>query len=171
MLHYISVYVYIYMYIHILHIQRTFLLYYHHRLTLWKCIWQNPFLENYAEHIHQEFGYIAGNQWQWHICKVTFIGYRYFDCNAYFITVIITKLFIFQVDNQLHDVTFPVVLHCSLEKSITNFMGNHKSKHCLEFILLKQNKLHRTIYKCVHITILLSNRPYFGSSWFFFFNI
>ncbi|XP_047356214.1 vacuolar protein sorting-associated protein 13C-like isoform X2 [Vespa velutina] len=58
-----------------------------------------------------------------------------------------------QVDNQLHDVTFPVVLHCSLEKNITNFMGNHKSKHCLEFILLKQNKLHRTIYKGISVIL------------------
>ncbi|KAK2588797.1 hypothetical protein KPH14_001672 [Odynerus spinipes] len=58
-----------------------------------------------------------------------------------------------QVDNQHPNVTFPVVLYCNLEKSMTNFMGNHKSKHCLELVLLKQRKLHRTIYKGISVVL------------------
>ncbi|XP_014604811.1 PREDICTED: vacuolar protein sorting-associated protein 13C-like [Polistes canadensis] len=62
-----------------------------------------------------------------------------------------------QIDNQLNNVTFPVILHCNLEKSMTNFMGNHKSKHCLEFILLKQKKLHKTIYKGISVILRIFN--------------
>lgn len=58
-------------------------------------------------------------------------------------------LVILQVDNQLSEATFPVVLYSNLHKTFQNYAGNCKLKHCLEFSYLKQRKLRNTIYKYV----------------------
>lgn len=60
-----------------------------------------------------------------------------------------------QIDNQLSEATFPVVLYSSLQKTFLNYAGNRKLKHCLEFSYLKQRKLKNTIYKCVHVTSII----------------
>ncbi|XP_066588204.1 intermembrane lipid transfer protein VPS13A-like isoform X2 [Prorops nasuta] len=58
-----------------------------------------------------------------------------------------------QVDNQLCDATFPVVLHSTLQKSLMNISGYRKLKHCVEFISLKQRKPSYSVYKGISVII------------------
>nr|XP_012219129.1 PREDICTED: vacuolar protein sorting-associated protein 13A-like isoform X1 [Linepithema humile] len=52
-----------------------------------------------------------------------------------------------QIDNQLSEATFPVILYPSLQKTFVNYAGSRRLKHCLEFSYLKQRKLRNTVYK------------------------
>ncbi|XP_020288636.1 vacuolar protein sorting-associated protein 13A-like isoform X2 [Pseudomyrmex gracilis] len=58
-----------------------------------------------------------------------------------------------QIDNQLNEATFPVVLYPSLQKTFVNHAGNRRLKHCLEFSCLNQRKLESTIYKGICIIV------------------
>ncbi|XP_015437338.1 PREDICTED: vacuolar protein sorting-associated protein 13A-like [Dufourea novaeangliae] len=58
-----------------------------------------------------------------------------------------------QVDNQIRNTTFPVVLYSNLQKSVINYAGNHKLKHCIEFNCLKQRKLNYNIYKGICVIV------------------
>ncbi|EZA49615.1 Vacuolar protein sorting-associated protein 13A [Ooceraea biroi] len=58
-----------------------------------------------------------------------------------------------QVDNQLNEAIFPVVLYPSLQKIFVNYAGNRRLKHCLEFSYLKQRKLKNTIYKGICVIV------------------
>ncbi|XP_076222912.1 intermembrane lipid transfer protein VPS13A isoform X2 [Nomia melanderi] len=58
-----------------------------------------------------------------------------------------------QVDNQIRNTTFPVVLYSNLQKSVINYAGNPKLKHCVEFTCLKQRKLNYNVYKGVCIIV------------------
>ncbi|XP_076670615.1 intermembrane lipid transfer protein VPS13A isoform X2 [Andrena cerasifolii] len=58
-----------------------------------------------------------------------------------------------QVDNQVRNTTFPVVLHSNLQKSVINYAGNHKLKHCIEFACLKQRKLNYDVYKGICVIV------------------
>lgn len=58
-----------------------------------------------------------------------------------------------QLDNQIRNTTFPVVLHSNLQKSVINYAGNRKLKHCIEFACLKQSKLNYDVYKGVCVIV------------------
>ncbi|EFN86841.1 Vacuolar protein sorting-associated protein 13A [Harpegnathos saltator] len=58
-----------------------------------------------------------------------------------------------QIDNQLSEATFPVVLYPSLQKGFVNYAGGRRLKHCLEFSYLKQRKLRNTIYKGICVIV------------------
>ncbi|KAG7205210.1 hypothetical protein KM043_018296 [Ampulex compressa] len=58
-----------------------------------------------------------------------------------------------QVDNQLTDAVFPVILHSNLQKGFVNYGGNCKLKHCIEFSLLKQKKIKHNIYKGICVIV------------------
>ncbi|KAL6266414.1 hypothetical protein P5V15_003265 [Pogonomyrmex californicus] len=58
-----------------------------------------------------------------------------------------------QIDNQLNEAVFPVVLYPSMQKTFVNYTGNRRLKHCLEFSYLKQCKLRSTIYKGISVII------------------
>ncbi|XP_076375159.1 intermembrane lipid transfer protein VPS13A isoform X2 [Megalopta genalis] len=58
-----------------------------------------------------------------------------------------------QIDNQIRNTTFPVVLYSNLQKSVFNHVGNPKLKHCIEFTGLKQKKLNYNVYKGICIII------------------
>ncbi|XP_048515019.1 intermembrane lipid transfer protein VPS13C-like isoform X2 [Athalia rosae] len=58
-----------------------------------------------------------------------------------------------QIDNQLHDATFPVVLYFWPQRSLTNGIRNQKMKPCLEFSFLKQKKTTFDIYKNMTVII------------------
>ncbi|KYM95926.1 Vacuolar protein sorting-associated protein 13C [Cyphomyrmex costatus] len=58
-----------------------------------------------------------------------------------------------QIDNQLNEATFPVVLHPNLEKNFVNYAGSRRLKHCLEFSYLKQRKLRNIIYKGICVIV------------------
>lgn len=58
-----------------------------------------------------------------------------------------------QVDNQIRNATFPVILYSNLQKSIINYGGNHKLKHCIEFACLKQKKLNYNVYKGICVIV------------------
>ncbi|KAG5314184.1 VP13A protein, partial [Acromyrmex insinuator] len=58
-----------------------------------------------------------------------------------------------QIDNQLNEATFPVVLYPNLEKTFVNYAGSRKLKHCLEFSYLKQRKLRSIIYKGICVIV------------------
>lgn len=61
-----------------------------------------------------------------------------------------------QIDNQLNEATFPVVLYPNLQKTFVNFAGSRRLKHCLEFSYLKQRKLKKIIYKYVRINDIIA---------------
>ncbi|XP_012533549.1 vacuolar protein sorting-associated protein 13A isoform X2 [Monomorium pharaonis] len=58
-----------------------------------------------------------------------------------------------QIDNQLSEATFPVVLYSNLQKTFVNYAGSRRLKHCLEFSYLKQRKLRNIIYKGICVII------------------
>ncbi|XP_034193125.2 intermembrane lipid transfer protein VPS13A isoform X1 [Osmia lignaria lignaria] len=58
-----------------------------------------------------------------------------------------------QVDDQVRNTTFPVILYSNLQKSIINYAGSHRLKHCVEFAYLKQRKLNYDVYKGVCLII------------------
>ncbi|XP_017890538.1 vacuolar protein sorting-associated protein 13C-like [Ceratina calcarata] len=58
-----------------------------------------------------------------------------------------------QLDNQIRNTTFPVILHSNLQKSMINYAGNRKLKHCIEFACLKQRKLNYDVYKGVCVIV------------------
>ncbi|XP_024221985.1 vacuolar protein sorting-associated protein 13C [Bombus impatiens] len=58
-----------------------------------------------------------------------------------------------QVDNQIRNTTFPVILYSNLQKSIIKYAGNHKLKHCIEFTCLKQRKLNYNVYKNICVIV------------------
>ncbi|KOX79050.1 Vacuolar protein sorting-associated protein 13A [Melipona quadrifasciata] len=58
-----------------------------------------------------------------------------------------------QIDNQIRNTTFPVILYSNLQKSIINYTGNHKLKHCVEFTCLKQRKLNYDVYKSICVIV------------------
>ncbi|XP_072752571.1 intermembrane lipid transfer protein VPS13A [Anoplolepis gracilipes] len=58
-----------------------------------------------------------------------------------------------QVDNQLSEAVFPVVLYPNLQKTFVNYAGSRRLKHCLEFSYLKQRKLKKTIYKGICVIV------------------
>ncbi|KAK9294042.1 hypothetical protein QLX08_011233 [Tetragonisca angustula] len=58
-----------------------------------------------------------------------------------------------QVDNQIRNTTFPVILYSNLQKGIINYTGNHKLKHCVEFTCLKQRKLNYNVYKSICVIV------------------
>lgn len=121
------------------------------RLISQICKWPNHSSVSCVGRIRQVFGCIAGNPRHSVTCKVTFIGYRYAS-----IFVIYSQQHtyeytspVLQIDNQLNEATFPVVLHPNLQKTFVNYAGSRRLKHCLEFSYLKQRKLRSTIYKYV----------------------
>ncbi|CAK9828583.1 Intermembrane lipid transfer protein VPS13A [Anthophora retusa] len=58
-----------------------------------------------------------------------------------------------QVDNQIRNTTFPVILYSNLQKSVINYAGNRKLKHCVEFTCLKQRKLHYDVCKGICVIV------------------
>ncbi|EFN62404.1 Vacuolar protein sorting-associated protein 13A [Camponotus floridanus] len=58
-----------------------------------------------------------------------------------------------QIDNQLSEAVFPVVLYSNLQKTFVNYAGSRRMKHCLEFSYLKQRKLKNTIYKGICVIV------------------
>ncbi|XP_033208533.1 vacuolar protein sorting-associated protein 13C-like [Belonocnema kinseyi] len=58
-----------------------------------------------------------------------------------------------QIDNQLQEVSFPVMLHTSSQKSLTRVMENRKLKHFVEFCCLKQYKASCNIFKEVSLIV------------------
>ncbi|KMQ97580.1 vacuolar protein sorting-associated protein 13a [Lasius niger] len=58
-----------------------------------------------------------------------------------------------QIDNQLSEAIFPVVLYPSLQKTFVNYVGSRRLKHCLEFSYLKQRKLKKSIYKGICVIV------------------
>ncbi|XP_077263954.1 intermembrane lipid transfer protein VPS13A isoform X2 [Temnothorax americanus] len=58
-----------------------------------------------------------------------------------------------QIDNQLSETTFPVVLYPNLQKTFVNYAGSRRLKHCLEFSYLKQRKLRSIIYKGICVIV------------------
>ncbi|XP_046422194.1 vacuolar protein sorting-associated protein 13A-like isoform X1 [Neodiprion fabricii] len=58
-----------------------------------------------------------------------------------------------QIDNQLHDAVFPVVLYFWPSRSLSNGVRSKKLKSCLEFAFLKQKKATFDIYKKITVII------------------
>ncbi|XP_076634172.1 intermembrane lipid transfer protein VPS13A isoform X1 [Colletes latitarsis] len=58
-----------------------------------------------------------------------------------------------QVDSQIRNTMFPVVLYSNLQKSVINYAGSHKLKHCIEFACLKQKKWNYNVYKGICVII------------------
>ncbi|XP_053983322.1 intermembrane lipid transfer protein VPS13C-like [Hylaeus volcanicus] len=58
-----------------------------------------------------------------------------------------------QVDNQIRNTTFPVILYSNLQKSIINHAGCHKLKHSIEFACLKQKKRNYNVYKGICVIV------------------
>ncbi|XP_025991463.1 vacuolar protein sorting-associated protein 13A isoform X2 [Solenopsis invicta] len=58
-----------------------------------------------------------------------------------------------QIDNQLSEAIFPVVLYPNLQKTFVNYAGSRRLKHCLEFSYLKQRKLRSIIYKGICVIV------------------
>ncbi|XP_078045899.1 intermembrane lipid transfer protein VPS13A isoform X2 [Augochlora pura] len=61
-----------------------------------------------------------------------------------------------QIDNQISNTTFPVVLYSNMQ-NVIHSDGNPKLKHCIEFTGLKQKKLNYNVYKGVCIIV----RPFY----------
>ncbi|XP_070527175.1 intermembrane lipid transfer protein VPS13A isoform X2 [Cardiocondyla obscurior] len=58
-----------------------------------------------------------------------------------------------QIDNQLNDAAFPVILYPNLQNTFVSYAGSRRLKHCLEFSYLKQRKLRSTIYKGICVIV------------------
>ncbi|CAL7940918.1 unnamed protein product [Xylocopa violacea] len=58
-----------------------------------------------------------------------------------------------QVDNQIYNTAFPVILYSNLQKGVINYSGNRKLKHFVEFTCLKQRKLNYDVYKGICVIV------------------
>lgn len=58
-----------------------------------------------------------------------------------------------QIDNQLHDAIFPIILRPGSKKCFSNNSGVPILKHCIEFFFLKQTKTTHDVYKKINIII------------------
>ncbi|KAF7991246.1 hypothetical protein HCN44_002808 [Aphidius gifuensis] len=58
-----------------------------------------------------------------------------------------------QIDNQIHDSIFPIILRPGTKKCFNNNFGIPKLKHCIEFFILKQAKQTHDIYKKINLII------------------
>ncbi|XP_044592317.1 vacuolar protein sorting-associated protein 13A-like isoform X2 [Cotesia glomerata] len=58
-----------------------------------------------------------------------------------------------QIDNQLHDAIFPIILRPGSKKCFSNSSGIPRLKHCIEFFFLKQTKSTHDVYKKINLII------------------
>lgn len=58
-----------------------------------------------------------------------------------------------QIDNQIHDAIFPIILRPGSKKCFNNNLGIPRLKHCIEFFFLKQTKTTHDIYKKINLII------------------
>ncbi|KAK0164246.1 hypothetical protein PV328_002894 [Microctonus aethiopoides] len=58
-----------------------------------------------------------------------------------------------QIDNQIYDSIFPVILRPGSKKCFSNNSGIPRLKHCIEFFFLKQTKATHDVYKKINLII------------------
>lgn len=58
-----------------------------------------------------------------------------------------------QIDNQIQDSIFPIILRPGSKKCFSNNLGIPKLKHCIEFFFLKQVKPTHDVYKKINLII------------------